>query len=78
MSDSNFNHIFNSYNINLKKPNKETFLHVLKTIRVKPEECVFIDDEDSNIKVAQEIGIVVIKYRDNQDLGQHLAKMGIL
>lgn len=49
-----------SGNVGLVKPSQEIFQHFLKTYDLKPEECLFIDDEAANIKGAQNCGILTL------------------
>jgi glucose-1-phosphatase len=46
-----------SYQIGMRKPDKEIFEHVLKENNLKPHETIFIDDSPQHIKGALEIGI---------------------
>lgn len=57
-----FHYFINSYNVGIKKPNKKIFLTALEKSGSKPEETLFIDDSEENIKAAQELGIQCIKY----------------
>ena len=49
-----------SGNVQLVKPSAEIFQHFLETYHLKPEECLFIDDEAANIKGAQYCGILTL------------------
>lgn len=60
--EKNFDNIFRSFEIGRRKPDKETFLHVLEKIKAKPEECVFIDDIKANTDAAEELGIKAILF----------------
>lgn len=46
-----------SYLVRMAKPNKDIFLYVLDKYNLKPEECLFVDDNEANIKTADELGI---------------------
>lgn len=46
-----------SAEILMVKPNKEIFEHLLEKYCLKREECVFIDDNESNVKAAESLGI---------------------
>ncbi len=49
-----------SGNVQLVKPSKEIFEYFLTKYALKPEECLFIDDEAANIKGAQNCGILTL------------------
>ena len=49
-----------SGNVQLIKPSPEIFQYFLETYHLKPEECLFIDDEAANIKGAQYCGILTL------------------
>lgn len=46
-----------SGNINLVKPDNKAFEYVIKNYKVNPQDCIFIDDEPSNIIAAQNCGM---------------------
>src|SRR5690606_4341153 len=52
-----FDQSFFSHEIGRRKPNPETFLWVLKTINLKANEVIFIDDSIQHVEGAKEIGI---------------------
>ena len=39
------------------KPNKDIFEHLLETFSLQADECLFIDDNENNIKGAMSVGI---------------------
>lgn len=43
--------------VKLMKPNKEIFDYLLDTYSLKPEECLFVDDTEINVKAAESYGI---------------------
>jgi len=46
-----------SYQVKLCKPEPEIYLKLLETYNLKPNECLFIDDFEPNIKGAHNVGI---------------------
>jgi HAD superfamily hydrolase (TIGR01509 family) len=62
-----FNKIFISSEVGLVKPDARIFKHVLKELKVKPNETLFIDDNLHNIKAAQRLGIETFHFNDNTD-----------
>jgi len=62
-----FDHIFNSAEMGLVKPNPKFFKYTLKKLKAKPKECLFIDNNPENIKAAKKIGFSVILFLTNKD-----------
>jgi len=64
---------FYSYKYGLTK--KDGLLSmVIKNINLKPQECLFIDDNQTNINVANQLGINSILFKNNQDLFAQIEK----
>lgn len=72
-----FKRLFISHVEKMKKPNKEFYLHALKKIKSKPEEAIFIDDTEENVKAAIELGINGIIYQNMKQLKKDLRKLKI-
>lgn len=49
-----------SYECNLLKPEKEIYFYILKKFNLNPKETLFIDDKESNIFAASQLGFQVI------------------
>ena len=62
--DETFDIILTSYELELRKPNKEIYEKTIEILNDKYEECIFIDDKIRNIKPAKELGIHCINYID--------------
>lgn len=64
----------------LMKPDKNIFEHMLKKYTLDPENCVFIDDQDANIKTAQECKIKTVHLTGSnyKKVRQELKKLNIL
>ena len=58
-------HAYFSHEIGLKKPNRDIFDHVVANSHIKPEESIFIDDNEANIKAANALGFNTIFLKDN-------------
>lgn len=59
-----FKHIVNTFDLGLPKASKQTMLWVCKKFQVKPEEIVFIDDQDFNLPEAKKLGVKTILYKN--------------
>ncbi len=53
---SHFDHKFVSYKLKMQKPSKRIFAYALRKLKVKPEEALFIDDKEANLRPARGIG----------------------
>lgn len=58
--ESYFEKVFYSHGLHLRKPDKESFLEVLRLAGLQASETLFIDDNASNIAGAQESGLQTI------------------
>lgn len=44
------------------KPNPEIFMRICEKYSIKPEECIFIDDREKNVRGAESVGMKGIVY----------------
>jgi putative hydrolase of the HAD superfamily len=70
--------IIPSYLLREIKPSIQFFKKTLAIIDAKPEECIFIDDTQENINVAQSLGIKSILFTNVPQLETEFTKLGIL
>jgi len=61
-----------------KKPEPEIYKILIDRYQVNPTECIFIDDNKDNIKMAEELGIRGIHFISPQLLHEKLINMEIL
>lgn len=54
-----FDEFYLSHEIHLKKPNKDIFDFILNENHLKPEECLFIDDNRDNIETAKNLNFKI-------------------
>ncbi|ACV68311.1 HAD family hydrolase [Desulfohalobium retbaense] len=59
-----FDSVNNSYVTGLHKGQPACFELALKTVRAEAKDCLFIDDNPNNIRVAREVGLETILFRD--------------
>jgi len=69
-----FEKTYFSFEIKLCKPNKEFFLYILKELKLKKENVLFIDDKLENIQSAEKIGIKSIQFESNTQIIKKLSK----
>ncbi|MCL4381088.1 MAG: HAD family phosphatase [Candidatus Marsarchaeota archaeon] len=72
-----FDKRFASCYIGLRKPDKRIYRYVLKNIKVKANEAVFIDDRKENIKGAESVGIHGILCTNYIHVLSGMKKLGI-
>ena len=63
-----FDDVFKSYEFGMKKKHPNAFPTLLKRIKLKGEECFFIDDHPVNIENAKKSGLHVIHYTQFPDV----------
>jgi putative hydrolase of the HAD superfamily len=73
-----FSPLILSHEVGHRKPEKRIYDLALKKIRAKPEECVFIDDQERCLKPARRMGMHAIKYTTLANVKKKLKKLGVL
>lgn len=72
-----FDKIYNSYDHKMAKPDPRFFNKVLKDAGLKAEECIFVDDNERNIKAAKQLGFKTLHYKSFEDFVVRIASMDI-
>jgi len=72
-----FDHVFISCMEHLMKPEEAFYQRALAFANTKPEEALFIDDNEKNVMAGQKLGIRGIVYKDINLLKKELLKIGI-
>lgn len=72
-----FRPLFLSYKIRARKPFPKIFKHALKKLRVRPEECLFIDDQISYLEGAKPLGIKTILFKNHSQLVRDLKRFDV-
>jgi putative hydrolase of the HAD superfamily len=67
-----FEHRIISHEVGMRKPELEIFRIALKRMYLDPRECVFIDDDESFVRVAMQQGMWGIHYKNPQQLKEDL------
>ncbi|MFX1502344.1 MAG: HAD family hydrolase [Promethearchaeota archaeon] len=73
-----FDEVILSHEIHLIKPDPKIFTYTIKKAGCKPNQMVFIDDGINNIRSATDLGIIGIKYTNENDLIEELNNLGVL
>jgi putative hydrolase of the HAD superfamily len=56
-----FDHVIESAKIGLRKPDPRIYKMMVETLKVNPNNCVYLDDLGVNLKPAREMGMTTIK-----------------
>lgn len=73
-----FKGIVLSYRIHSAKPDRFIYEYCLKQYNLKPEECLFVDDMQSNVTGAQEAGLCAVQFQSSQQLRNSLKQFSVL
>ncbi len=72
-----FNTVVISCEVGMRKPNPKIYKLVLRRLKIKVSEAIFIDNQKWNIEPAKKLGINTILYKNNKQLFGQLSKWGI-
>ncbi|MBI2658842.1 HAD-IA family hydrolase [Candidatus Woesearchaeota archaeon] len=70
-----FDHVVLSYKVKMTKDSSQIFKLAVKKLRVKPKECIFIDDVKKFVKIARLLGMKSILFKNNKLLNTDLNKI---
>jgi putative hydrolase of the HAD superfamily len=68
-----FDHVFTSHEIGHRKPQPESFAHVLEAIGVPAQEVLLFDDLAANVDAARALGVQAVLVRSPADVRSALA-----
>ena len=67
-----------SFDVGVRKPEKEIYEIAMQRANANPQECLFIDDLLENIQAAKQIGIEGVHFISSVQLKQELVHLGII
>ena len=70
-----FKDIFSALRLGVSKSTPEAYTKIASLIQKSPDEIVFVDDTEINIKAAQAAGLVTVHYQDNETAIEELNKI---
>ena len=73
-----FKHKYFSYEYGMLKEDEETFKYILEKEKILASETIFIDDSESNVKMANRVGIQGIVFKNARQLKSELNKLHII
>lgn len=68
-----FDHVFTSHEIGHRKPQPESFRHVLRAIGLPAPEVLLFDDLAPNVEAARALGLQAVLVQDPADVREALA-----
>lgn len=74
---SSFDELIFTNEHGVAKPDKRIFEITIKKLGLRPEECVVIDDKESNAKAEKEFGFHAILFKNNSQLIKELKELGV-
>lgn len=72
-----FNHVFNSAETGVPKPQPGAYLNVIETIGIAAESTLFVDDHLPNVAGAREVGLIGHHFQGLIELRAFLAAQGV-
>lgn len=63
-----FDRVYLSYELHMVKPDEEIYRYLLEKENCRPEECLFLDDSERNIKAASRLGMNTYLVSEEEDL----------
>ena len=73
----NFNSVFASCNLKMRKPDKNIYLHALRRLNAKPGQCVFIDNLKENTATARKLGMKTILFKNAGQMKRELKLLDV-
>lgn len=70
-----FDTVVISGEVGMRKPNEDIYLLAAERLGLPPERCVFVDDLDRNVEVAERLGMAGLVHRDNAETLPRLAEL---
>jgi len=77
LKGAKLDYLFNSYELRAVKPSKKAFSEVLKALKARPQDVVFVDDKKKNVEAAQRQGINGVHFTGAQGLKKEFKRLGI-
>jgi len=75
--ESDFDAAVFSHQVGFRKPYPKIYRITLKRLKLKPSECIFIDDLEKNLVAARKLGMKTILFKNNRQLIRNLKKINI-
>ena len=73
--ESSTSSVISASKLGIHKSNPLAYTEILRSLSLKPEEVIYIDDKQENLDVAEQVGIKTILYSDNTTTTNELDAM---
>jgi len=70
-----FDKVVVSCDVGIRKPNMKIYKLILKELKIPAKNCLFIDNQEWNIKPAKKLGMKTILFKDNKKTFKELKKI---
>lgn len=70
--DHIFEQVIVSANLKIKKPDQRIYQYALQSMNAVPQESLFIDDKEKNIKAAVDLGMKGVLFKDTDEAIQKI------
>lgn len=67
-----------SFEVAVSKPDKKAYEMIMERLEASPDECIFIDDHESNLVPAKGMGIKTIHFKNPEQLKRELGSFSII
>lgn len=72
-----FKKTFPSHEVGCRKPESAIYKKVLRAVKLKPQQSVFVDDMPKFVEGARAVGMHAIQFRSKPQLIRELKKLGV-
>lgn len=72
-----FDRVVYSFDTEVCKPDIKSYKSIINKLKIKPGECLFIDDSDKNLISAKKVGMTTIKFKTTRQLRKELRSIKI-
>ena len=73
-----FDKMVSSHEVGMRKPELQIYRLMLKKLKLKPSEAIFIDDLYRNVRASEKIGLDAIRCKNPEQVVRDLKKRGVL
>ena len=73
-----FDNLILSFKLGAVKPYKKIYKIALRKLKLKPQECLFIDDQENFLITAKKLGMKTLLFKSSSKLKKDLKKMKII
>lgn len=71
------NEVWLSHEIGMRKVNPAPFRFILKKLKIKPKEILFVDNDKEKIDIAKKVGMQTVIFKNPVQLRKNLKKLGV-